>query len=49
MAGWVNQVGEEKCVGRMRNSYIVKGDGRKVNGVGKGSGLQTDLQGKERN
>ena len=44
----MNQAGEEKCVGRMRNGYIVKGDWGKVNGVGKGSGLQTDPQGKER-
>ena len=29
---WVNQVGEYKCVGRMRNVYIVKRD------LGKGKG-----------
>ena len=45
---WVNQAGEEKYVGRMINGYIVKGDWEKVNGVGKGSGLRTDPQGKER-
>ena len=45
---WVNQAREEKCFGQMSNGYIVKGNWGKVNGVGKGSGLRTDPQGKER-
>ena len=30
----MNQAEEEKCVGRMRNGYIVKGDWGKLNSVG---------------
>ena len=44
----MNRAREEKCVGRMRNGYIVKGDWGKVNGVRKDSGLRTDPPGKER-